>query len=368
MKGTHVESDGNLRQKSVQSSSNSQKQKLRCTRPTPITLIGAAIIVVLCIHWHLALDHTRNIQPHDLFLSSFTSSSARRRNRPRIKPPQLGGASEQFTNEIRSIASSIDNNKVDPYITSSICGGCTRSLFDARPCWTIIQREQKKTGGTLLSAAIKLGNESDNCKLCNPQHCYNHYIMNNTSNNIDDERGVEVETSISEKAVHASKYWRFDKSNPKYTNPTTITFTSIPQELRIPPSKFEDIGSYFAEKYKQSKTHNTTMDYLVEYNPGIVVIPNKMKENLPPEAVYLLSMRVTPANNCFSTKVYEKLPKDVWNAVYHTATNHLGLALLDEDYQMLPGYDVIVEIDVPFDLKRGTDSKAGDAVSPTFME
>ena len=111
----------------------------------------------------------------------------------------------------------------------------------------------------------------------------------------------------------------------------------------------------------------------VEYNPGLVPIPIKMKEQLPPEAVYLVSLRVTPANNCFSTQVYADLPKDVWTAVYHTSTNHLGLALLDEKYQILPGYEAIIELDVPLDLKRSMESKRKggvhvEAVSPTFMD
>jgi hypothetical protein len=110
------------------------------------------------------------------------------------------------------------------------------------------------------------------------------------------------------------------------------------------------------------------MDYLVEYNPGLVAIPSKIRQNLPEEAAYLLSLRITPANNCFPTEVYANLPRDVWHAVYHTSTNHLGLALLDEKYQMIPGYDVVIEIDIPLDLKRSTKTRDGAAVSPTFMD
>eukprot|EP00584_Thalassiosira_punctigera_P002884 CAMPEP_0172533140 /NCGR_PEP_ID=MMETSP1067-20121228/5940_1 /TAXON_ID=265564 ORGANISM="Thalassiosira punctigera, Strain Tpunct2005C2" /NCGR_SAMPLE_ID=MMETSP1067 /ASSEMBLY_ACC=CAM_ASM_000444 /LENGTH=596 /DNA_ID=CAMNT_0013317735 /DNA_START=475 /DNA_END=2265 /DNA_ORIENTATION=+ len=218
-----------------------------------------------------------------------------------------------------------------------------------------MQRDVQKSNGkmTLIKAATKLGNESKSCKLCNPVQCWMHYFNNSTQHYGNG---------------HQSKYWRFDKSGPKFTNPTTLTLTSIPSELRIPPSRFDDIGAYFQEKYEFAKASNSSMDYLVEYNPGLVVIPTKMKQDLPKEAAYLLSMRVTPANNCFSAKVYADLPKEVWNAAYYTATNHLGLALLDEKYQMLPGYDVVVEIDESFDLKRSTTTKAGDSVSPTFMD
>eukprot|EP00579_Thalassiosira_antarctica_P011259 CAMPEP_0201908992 /NCGR_PEP_ID=MMETSP0903-20130614/912_1 /ASSEMBLY_ACC=CAM_ASM_000552 /TAXON_ID=420261 /ORGANISM="Thalassiosira antarctica, Strain CCMP982" /LENGTH=593 /DNA_ID=CAMNT_0048443435 /DNA_START=100 /DNA_END=1881 /DNA_ORIENTATION=- len=212
---------------------------------------------------------------------------------------------------------------------------------------------------TLLDAAKKLGNESETCKLCHPVHCWEHYFNNSTQN-------------YGSAGHHQSKYWRFDRSNPKFTNPTTFTLPSIPSKLRIPPSRFQNIGAYFQEKYESSKANNASMDYLVEYNPGLVAIPTKMKQDLPKDAIYLLSLRVTPANNCFSTKVYADLPQEVWNSVYYTNTNYLGLALLDEKYQMIPGYDVVIEVDVPMDLKRDTLSKRTgahvEAMSPTFMD
>jgi len=253
---------------------------------------------------------------------------------------------------------------VTPYITSDICGECFRSLFDTRQCYTIMARDVKKLGLTLSKAAEKLGHESKNCQMCHPQHCWDHYF-NNTNANTNSTQQQQPNYYGS---GHKSKYWRFDTASPKFTNPITLTLPSIPDELRMPPSRFHDIGAYFTEKFEFATKFNKSMDYLVEYNPGIVAIPTNMKPNLPTEATYLLSLRVTPANNCFSTKVYEKLPQTVWDAVYYTSTNHLGLALLDENYQMLPGYDVVIELDVPLDLKRSTDSKAGDSVSPTFMD
>ena len=114
--------------------------------------------------------------------------------------------------------------------------------------------------------------------------------------------------------------------------------------------------------------NNANIDYLVEYNPGLVALTKNMKHNFPNEATYLLSLRVTSINNCFSTQVYEDLPQDVWHTIYYTSINHLGLDILDAKYQMIPGYDVVIGVDVPLDLKRDTRTGAEDSVSPTFMD
>ena len=77
-----------------------------------------------------------------------------------------------------------------------------------------------------------------------------------------------------------------------------------------------------------------------------------MKQYLSPETTYLLSLRVTPANNCFPSSIYAELPKEVWSAIYQTVTNHLGLALLDEHYQIIPGYDAVIDLSEQLDLAR----------------
>lgn len=89
-----------------------------------------------------------------------------------------------------------------------------------------------------------------------------------------------------------------------------------------------------------------------------------MKQHLPKGAVYLLSMRVTPANNCFATGVYAELEKEIWDAIYRGVANHLGLALLDENYQTIPGYDVIIELGDQLGLKRPAEEFDG----PNFMD
>ena len=80
---------------------------------------------------------------------------------------------------------------------------------------------------------------------------------------------------------------------------------------------------------------------MFEYNSGLVRLPPKVRECLLPEAAYLESLRVTPASNCFAESVYAGLDKAVCDAVYRTTKNHLGLALLDVDLNVLTGYDVV---------------------------
>ena len=111
------------------------------------TTIGFAIALILCIQWHFAIIHTRDIhqQPRDLFLSSFSSSSKKK---------------------TRRLPTAKRNQSKDDYITSSICGACTRSYFDTRPCYTIMQREVQKSKRSILEAARKLGRESKTCDIC----------------------------------------------------------------------------------------------------------------------------------------------------------------------------------------------------------
>ena len=200
--------------------------------------------------------------------------------------------------------------------------------------------------------------------MCNPDQCWRLY--HNNANHTEKTR--------LHSAHHLSKYWRFDRTSPKFTNPTTLALPSIPAQFRIPPSRFHDIASYFQEKHDFAKAHNSSLDFLVEYNPGLVPIPPDMLPYLPEGTTYLLSLRVTPANNCFSATTYDALPKDVWTSVFHTSINHLGLALLNAQYEIIPGgYDVVIELDVPLDLKRSSISKRRggthfESADPTFMD
>ncbi len=236
-----------------------------------------------------------------------------------------------------------------PYILSPVCGGCFRSKNEGgTQCYDVIERTKNKiervkpnSNSTLIKAAQEVARTHKGCEICDPDKCGEHH-------------GVH---DIAQYNHHYyTKYWRFDDSAPRIKSATTLTLKSIPSQFRIPPSRFDNIRQYFIEKFASLKQNNLSgMDFFVEYNPGLVSIPQETKKYLPKEATYLLSLRVTPANNCFPTDAYSDLPKPVWEAVYHTSINHLGLALLDENYQMLPGYDVVIEVDTQVGLKRNSD-------------
>ena len=88
---------------------------------------------------------------------------------------------------------------------------------------------------------------------------------------------------------------------------------SIPDELRIPQSQYTDdnIESYIRKKYSNPDPANITNVFLMEYNPAIAPIPTAMKEYLPNDAVYVLSLRVTPHNFCFGIWLTQSLSDDI---------------------------------------------------------
>lgn len=301
-----------------------------------IILLG--IILITANNWYLATHHLGQHDPQknalfDALQASLVSVS-----------DHLGSSNSDSNSNMV--------NQSGAYILSEFCGACTRSNAGKKSCFDIIHRKQKKLGenATLRDAAIIIAAEHKECELCDPAKCLSHYHVNAGQLNMT-----------------RSKYWRFDRSAPKFSKPTTFYLQSIPDELRIPPQRFNDIGRYFYERHNYTLKNNLIgMQYLIEYNPGLVVIPPLEKQKLPKEAYYLLSLRVTPANNCFKQDVYTQLTKDVWKAVYHTGMNHLGLALLDKNYQVIDGYETVLEIDVQLNLRRRTN--VGSSLSPTFMD
>ena len=311
--------------------------KARCSLNA---VILGAIIIVLANHWRLALHRVEDLNANHL------SSSL-----------------NEFVSSRFDLQNKMNNQLGDPYILSPFCGGCYRSRNNKKtPCVDIIlERQQKEENLSLSSAARKVAKEIQECKLCDPEYCWENYF-NETRKN---DGGQQQHNRNHNFENYQTKYWRFDRSKPKFTHPTTLSLPSIPSQNRIPPSRFKNISAYFMEKYASSPLgFDSGIDFLVEYNPGLAVIPSKMKENLPVEAVYLVSLRVTPANNCFPQNEYQKLPKEVREAVYQGMKNHLGLALLDENYQILPGYDVVIQLDNQLGLER--TMKKFD--SPTFMD
>ncbi|KAL7530880.1 hypothetical protein ACHAXR_003724 [Thalassiosira sp. AJA248-18] len=307
-------------------------------------VIGVSIIIVVSNHWLLAIRHVSDWRQSGPMLPS--RSLATFRNGHRTNNGGSGGYREGADSNTTRIKPHDDS-----YILSPICGGCFRSRSNGKHCADLVMRRQKENKSTLLDAASAVGKENTDCKICDPDYCLEAHSTG----------GKSPDKSTANR--YQTKYWRFDRTSPKFTNPTTLTLTSIPSELRIPPSRFPDIIAYFQEKYNISHS-KSSMDFLVEYNPGLAAIPSEMKQFLPQEAAYLLSLRVTPANNCFPSSIYADLPKDVWRAIYESVTNHLGLALLNEKYQMIPGYDVVIDLGEQLNLKRNPVLFTG----PNFMD
>ncbi len=308
-------------------------------RDLAMILILTAIILITANNWYLATHHLGHHDPQNSALFAALQAS--------LVSDHLG------SNSINSNSKSNIVNQTGAYLLSEFCGACTRSNLGRKSCFDLVRRKKKKMGenASLHDAAIIIAAERKECELCDTAKCLSHYHV---------DAGQQLNMT-------KSKYWRFDRSGPKFSKPTTFYFKSIPAELRIPPQRFNDIGRYFHERHNYTLQNNLIgMQYLMEYNPGLVVIPPLEKAKLPKEAYYLLSLRVTPANNCFEQKVYDQLTKDVWKAVYHTGTNHLGLALLDKNYQVIEGYETVLEMDVQLDLRRATF--VGSAMSPTFMD
>eukprot|EP00970_Alexandrium_tamarense_P002995 scaffold430_cov187-Alexandrium_tamarense.AAC.4 len=304
-----------------------------------LACIGAAILVVIGNTWHLAVHHVH----HDL------------RGGSKAFAPTRQYSSSHTIDVITSYASSTS----DAYILSPICGACYRSKSnEGSHCSDYISgRQKKELNSSFVDLAPIIGKEVKGCEICNPEYCREYYHTTTSA---------EHKPNSNHKR-YQSKYWRFDQSAPKFINPTTLTLQSIPSKKRIPPSRFNDSSSYFQDMYNSTTTPELGLDFLLEYNPGLVVIPPKTKQYLPKEAAYLVSLRVTPANNCFASQKYSDLPQSVWKAVYKVTTNHLGLALLDENYQML--HDVVIDLDAHAGVQRPTTPKMKEKYgSPTFMD
>mmetsp|Transcript_26823 Transcript_26823/g.56401 ORF Transcript_26823/g.56401 Transcript_26823/m.56401 type:complete len:382 (-) Transcript_26823:302-1447(-) len=323
--------------------------KPSCTRINAVLVaIFAAIVLVLFNHWHLAVHHLYDLQhghAHNTFTQFPTSQS---------QLDNSDGKKDPIQREFSHHASSHHDS---PFILSPVCGGCFRSKNEmGAQCYDVIERAKNKiprekpnSNSTLIliDALIEVARNHKGCEICDPGKCGEHH---------------GVREIAQDNQHYYTKYWRFDDSAPRIKTATTLALKSIPPQFRIPPSRFDNIRQYFIEKFATMMDDNLDgMDFLLEYNPGLVVIPQKTKKYLPKEATYLVSLRVTAANHCFPRDVFSDLPKPVWEAVYHTTTNHLGLALLDVNYQMLPGYDIVIEVDTQVGLKR--NMTPGDSLS-----
>jgi hypothetical protein len=333
--------------------------------------VGAAVTILLCFHWYSLILHTRDY--HDArFLPSSSSSSPRPPRSSSSSSAGGGGggrAPPDDAGQRRRSSPRVDDGGIgvvdrgEPYIlgNSSVCAGCFRSYTDdggggTTHCLSLIEGHTRQNASmSFVDAARRVGEEAGGgaCGICDPERCRTRYLNATAAAVADGGGGLRM------------KYWRFDRAGPEFENPTTLFLRSIPDAMRIPPARFGDIGEYFRERFKLARGDNSSLDFLVEYNPGLVRIPSGALGRLPEGAKYLLSLRATPANNCFAEEVYRGLDPEVSNAVYITKVNHLALALLDGELRTMPGYEAVIDLGRDLDLTRRNVKSVG---GPVFMD
>ena len=207
-------------------------------------------------------------------------------------------------------------------------------------------------GVSLRAASQKVGTEVAQCSICNPDTCYQRHRKN--------KEQASPAADPQKRPHYQTKYWRFDQTAPPLAAATSLVLPAIPDALRIPPARFDDIDAYVRATY--ARPGNATGAFLLEYNPGLAPIPARMRTHLPPNARYVLSLRVTPHNFCFPVRVTEALPEEIKQTMH--SLNHLGLALLDAHYHVIPGHDVVIDIDRQMDAKKGS----GHMGEPAFVD
>lgn len=187
-----------------------------------------------------------------------------------------------------------------PYVLSAVCGGCHRARAEetGAPCYDVIRR--RREGGdsngtattTHLDAMRHVGKSVAGCGACDPDACYERY-------------GVAA-------SEYKFKYWRFDRTAPEIASASGLYFPSVPDRLRVPPTRFDDIEDYIRnEVYPRPDPKNTTSAFLFEYNPSLAALPVGTRRYLPEEAVYAVALRLTPSNRCFDVSLEDSLPEDV---------------------------------------------------------
>jgi hypothetical protein len=130
--------------------------------------------------------------------------------------------------------------------------------------------------------------------------------------------------------ANENTYHRYDTLAPKIQRSWTHYMKTIPNENRFPISGMDNLDEFFSHELNRKR------NYLFEYNPSIVLLPDQEKRSFKHPntggsvvAVYLASYRVSNMFWCFDMKYHRKL-------VHHkNRTDWLGLAYLDADFGIL---------------------------------
>lgn len=155
--------------------------------------------------------------------------------------------------------------------------------------------------------------------------------------------------STQETTKKSYKYWRYDKTLPPLIQAKSFFLPSISQSARAPNNvqalQTFDFVQYMKEKWANGRQY----DLWFEFNPTVVILPPSLQRRAQqefPTAVYLASFRVGGEQNCFPWHGI----KEHWDSAQYaklSQTNHLGLALLDEQLDMIPGTDFVVDLQTP---------------------
>ena len=189
-----------------------------------------------------------------------------------------------------------------PPLLLKVCDACENSfLADRFSCKRrILPWIDKDTSeASLKEGQAFVANEKEQCKACDPESC--------------------------EGKIHYP--FRFDEGRPLILNAKTHDLASIPKNYRIPSEFLYMTSSYFKFWTKERPPVFFT------YNPSIIAVPPGTDINVP-GATYIASYRVSPWHNC-GFKTYNFRAK-LWHL--------MGLAILDENLDIIEGTDVVVNI------------------------
>jgi hypothetical protein len=189
-----------------------------------------------------------------------------------------------------------------PPLFVKLCDACEQSfLADRFSCKRRILPwvENNPSGAALREGQAYVANENDLCKACAPETCTG--------------------------KIHYP--YRFDEGRPLVLNAKTHDLPSIPKNYRIPKEFL-----FMTETYFKFWTQDRPPVFFT-YNPSIIPVPTNTDIDIP-GATYIASYRVSPWHNCgFHTYNFHA---KLWNL--------MGLAILDENLDIIKGSDVVVNI------------------------
>ena len=213
-------------------------------------------------------------------------------------------------------------NGVASYAEDPLCGGCRslkmESLFRGihkERCGILIYQTAKESNLTILDAAHKVVYDMkySDCLPCI---------------NCEEDR---------------KHYWRYDHAAPKILAAQTYYFRSIPEEHRIPETalRSNNLTNYFSSLNQQGLDPK---QYLFEYNPSIVKLPDTVKlDGLSERPAYLASFRIATTQGCFPIDTTLQLIGGEWiSDRIPEKKDYLGLALLRKDLSFIE--EVIVDL------------------------